>query len=146
MASWEKKRKYASFSLMVLFCHCFSGFPGGSDGKESAWQCKRPWFYPWEDPLEKGVATHSSILAWKIPWTQEPGGLQSMGSQRVRHSWAIEHTYVSPYLEILALFLWKLKRNGNRILFFFRITSYPYYALVAMKCWFIAVCYYSASW
>ena len=36
----------------------------------------------WEDPLEKEVATHSSILAWKIPWTEEPGGLQSMGLQR----------------------------------------------------------------
>ena len=39
----------------------------------------------WEDPLEKGMATHSSILAWRIPWTEEPGGLQSMGLQRVRH-------------------------------------------------------------
>ena len=39
----------------------------------------------WEDRLEKGMATHSSILAWRIPWTEEPGGLQSMGSQRVRH-------------------------------------------------------------
>ena len=38
-----------------------------------------------EDPLEKEMATHSSILAWRIPWTEEPGGLQSMGSQRVRH-------------------------------------------------------------
>ena len=38
-----------------------------------------------EDPLEKEMATHSSILAWKIPWTEEPGRLQSMGSQRVRH-------------------------------------------------------------
>ena len=38
-----------------------------------------------EDPLEKGLATHSSILAWEIPWTEEPGGLQSMGSQRVGH-------------------------------------------------------------
>ena len=38
-----------------------------------------------EDPLEEGMATHSRILAWKIPWTEEPGGLQSMGSQRVRH-------------------------------------------------------------
>jgi len=37
----------------------------------------------WEDPLEKGVATHSGIIAWKIPWIEEPGGLQSMGSQRV---------------------------------------------------------------
>jgi len=39
----------------------------------------------WEDPLEEGMATHSSILAWEIPWTQEPGGLQSMGLQRVGH-------------------------------------------------------------
>ena len=38
----------------------------------------------WEDPLEKGMATHSSILAWRIPWTEEPGGLQFMGLQRVR--------------------------------------------------------------
>ena len=39
----------------------------------------------WEDSLEKGMATHSSVLAWRILWTEEPGGLQSMGSQRVRH-------------------------------------------------------------
>ena len=39
----------------------------------------------WEDPLEKGIATHSSVLAWKTPWTEEPGGLQSVGLQRVRH-------------------------------------------------------------
>ena len=39
----------------------------------------------WEDPLEKGMATHSSILAWRIPWTEDPGGLQSLGFQRVRH-------------------------------------------------------------
>ena len=39
----------------------------------------------WEDPLEKEMATHSSTLAWKIPWTKEPGSLQSMASQRVRH-------------------------------------------------------------
>ena len=43
----------------------------------------------WKDPLEKGMATHWSILAWRIPWTEEPGGLQSMGSQRVRHKVAI---------------------------------------------------------
>ena len=44
-----------------------------------------------EDLLGKGMATHSSILAWRIPWTEEPGGLQSMGSQRVRHNWATKH-------------------------------------------------------
>ena len=45
-----------------------------------------------EDPLEKGMATHSSILAWRIPWIEEPGGLQSMGLQTVRHDRA--HTYI----------------------------------------------------
>ena len=40
----------------------------------------------WKDPLEKGMATHSSILAWRIPWTEESHGLQTMGSQRVRHN------------------------------------------------------------
>ena len=40
----------------------------------------------WEDPLEKGMATHSSIFAWRIPWTEEPGGLPSIGSQRVGHN------------------------------------------------------------
>jgi len=45
------------------------------------------WSLVWEDPLEKGMATHSSILAWRIPQTEEPGRLQSIGSQRVRHDW-----------------------------------------------------------
>jgi len=45
----------------------------------------------WEDPLVEGMATHSSILAWRIPWTEEPGGLQSMGSQKVGHDWATKH-------------------------------------------------------
>ena len=49
---------------------------------------KRQKFYPWvgKIPLEEGTATHSNILAWKIPWTEKPGGLQSMGSQRVRYN------------------------------------------------------------
>ena len=42
-------------------------------------------FLDWEDPLVKGMVTHSSILAWKIPWTEKPGGLQSLELQRVRH-------------------------------------------------------------
>ena len=50
-------------------------------------QDTRVWSLGWEDPLEKAMATHSSTLAWKIPWTEEPGRLQSMGSQRVGHDW-----------------------------------------------------------
>ena len=47
----------------------------------------------WEDPLEEGMATHSSILAWRIPWTEEPGGLQFTGSQRVRHDRVTKHVH-----------------------------------------------------
>ena len=46
------------------------------------------WSLGWKDPLEKEMAIHSSTIAWKIPWTEEPGRLQSMGSQRVGHDWA----------------------------------------------------------
>ena len=81
------------------------GFPGGVSGKEPISQCLVPqtvknlpamwetWvrFLGWEDPLEVGVATHSSILAWKSLWTEEPSGLQSMGSQRVGHNLATKH-------------------------------------------------------
>ena len=49
-----------------------------------------------EDPLEEEMATHSSILAWRIPWTEEPGGLQSIGSQRVGHDLATEHACKTP--------------------------------------------------
>ena len=50
-----------------------------------AMQENRVWSLGQEDPLEKGMATHSSILPWRIPWTEEPDGLQSTGSQRVGH-------------------------------------------------------------
>ena len=58
---------------------------GGSEVKTSAWNAGDPVrSLGREDPLEKEMATHSSTLAWRIPWTEEPGRLQSMGSQRVR--------------------------------------------------------------
>ena len=62
------------------------GFPGGSEVKASAWNAGDPGLIPGsEDPLEKEMETHSSILALRIPWRKEPGRLQSMGSQRVGH-------------------------------------------------------------
>ena len=64
----------------------YMGFPGGSNGKESACSSRDWGTIPVsERPLEKGMVMHSSILAWDIPQTEEPGGLQSMGSPRVRH-------------------------------------------------------------
>ena len=63
-------------------CACF---PGGSEVKVPVRQETQVQSLGWEDPLEKEMANHSSILAWRIPWTEKPGGLQSMGSQRVGH-------------------------------------------------------------
>ena len=54
----------------------------------------------WEDPLEESMATHFSILAWRIPWTEEPGGLQSMGSQRAGQGWATKHILKHPILQV----------------------------------------------
>ena len=65
-----------------FYCKRIRDFPGGSDGKASAYNVGD---LGREDPPEKEMATHSSTLAWKIPWMEEPGRLQSMGSQRVGH-------------------------------------------------------------
>ena len=97
------------------FIYICLGFPGGISGKEPTWQCRscqcRPetWVQSlgWEDPLEKEMAIHCSMLAWKIPWTEVPGGLKFIGSQRVGHDW-MNNTFTSlsdiPYF----LLCWKL--------------------------------------
>ena len=70
------------------------GFPDGSVVKNlPANQETRAWSLGQKDPLEKEMATHCSILAWQFPWTEEPGRLQSMGSQRIRHDWATKQQY-----------------------------------------------------
>ena len=65
------------------------GFPSGANGKESAYEFSRDnrrGFDPWVRKISwEGIATHSSILIWRSPWTEEPGGLQSTGLQRVSH-------------------------------------------------------------
>ena len=68
--------------------------PGGSDCKESAWNAEtQVQSLGWEDPLEKGMETHSSILAWEIPWTKKPGGLQFMRSQELDTTEQLTHTH-----------------------------------------------------
>ena len=97
------------------------GFPSGSVVKnpparqelEEMWV----WSLGWEYSLEKEMATHSSILAWTIPWIEEPGGLQSMGLQRVRHIWsnlAHMHTTLSQN--------GKQPKDFQRFIFWGRIT------------------------
>ena len=76
------------FSLIGIFTP-FTGFPGKGIlhpvKNLTTMQETQVQSLDWEDPLEEGMVTYSSVLAWRIPWTEEPGGLQSMGSQRVRH-------------------------------------------------------------
>ena len=81
----------------------FLGFPGGSDSKVSTCIERDVGSIPGlEDPLEKDMATHPNILAWEIPWTEEPDGLQSMESQRVGHG------SVTKQQPQIPLFLWSL--------------------------------------
>ena len=80
-------------SQMARIPSCWRIFDyiGGSDGKESACNADHQvWYLGWEDFLEKKMATHASILAWRISWTEEPGGLQSMGLQRVGCDWTTD--------------------------------------------------------
>ena len=77
-------------------------FSGGSVVKNlPAMKETQFWFLGQEDPLEMETATHSSILAWRIPWTEEPGRLQSVGSQRAGHDW-VTKTHTCNYFKILS--------------------------------------------
>ena len=84
------------------------GFPGGSVVKKMPTRQKMQlWSLGQEYPLEKEMTTHSSILAWKIPWTEEPGKLWSIGSQRVRHDLVTKHQQQT---------LWQVQDEGKRSL------------------------------
>ena len=77
----QNKLQLTSKNILILVFA--EDFPGGSVVKNL--QETRVWSLGQENPLERKMAIHSSILAWEIPWTEEPSRLQSMGSQRVRH-------------------------------------------------------------
>ena len=79
--------------------HVALGFLGGSDSKEST----RVISLGWENPLEEGMATHSSILAWRIPWTEELSRLQPNGSQRGRQDLGIKHSTASHVVSFIYL-------------------------------------------
>jgi len=82
-----------------LYSCLAKSFPDGSDSKDSAFNSGGLGLIPaWEDPLEKRMAIYSSILAWKIPWIEEAGGLQSVGSQRVGHNW-VTNTHTATNLD-----------------------------------------------
>ena len=98
---WLHVMSVAVASVLEFEAGCLFrwGFLAGSAVKKkknlSAVQEMQAWSVSQEDPLEEEMATHSSILAWKIPWTEEPGGQQSIESHRVRHDWACMHHILS---------------------------------------------------
>ena len=99
--------------------HIFGGIPGGSAIKNPPSKLEmqeiRVWFLGQEDPLEEGMATHSSVLTWRIQWTEEPGRLQSIESQRLRHDWATNtHTHIFKGL-LLRDTHWTIWRRDNMI-------------------------------
>ena len=79
MASNYKKIWKRSNKLHISLVLILGAFPGGDSAKEFAYQWGRRKIPDLEDPLKKEMATHSSTVAWEIPWTEEPGGLQSVG-------------------------------------------------------------------
>ena len=83
---WGGKELGTTERLTVFtFSVCLGKNPWKKKDSELPLQGMRVQSLSWEDPLEEETAIHSMILAWRIPWTEEPGGLQSMGSQRVGH-------------------------------------------------------------
>ena len=108
------------FSLLFYsVIQCQWGFPGGTRGKEPTCQCRRHetrvWSLDGEDPLEKGATTHSNILAWRIPWTEELGRLLSTGSQRLRHDWSdLASSTVSIQQRIRTRRIWKKRRGWKK--------------------------------
>jgi len=98
--------------LKTMSLNCIIGLPGWHSGKESAWNAGDVSSIPgWEDPLEKEIATHSSILAWKIPGTEDPEVLQSTGSQK---SWTWLSDKITTKLQIV---------SGNQQIIFYWIVN-----------------------
>ena len=93
-------------------------FPGSVSGKELACQCRRHregvQSLGGENPLEEGMATHSSILVWTIPWTEEPGRLQSMGLPRVGNDRGTEHLRLPQFYLSFFFFFFQVRRLAQR--------------------------------
>ena len=89
-----------------------------------AMQETQVWSLDREDPLEKGMTTHSSILAWRIPWTEEPSELQSMGSQRVRHDWVTNPFTFHPRSWVQSSNEWDQHWVGQKVSLSFAIRCY----------------------
>ena len=105
--------------IFIYYLYMPTGFPGGSDGKDlPAMQKTQVQSLGCKDPLEKEMATHSSILAWRILWTQEPLRLWSVGLQRVRHDWASNTLTLNCFIPLSIFFFFLVALQGMRDLSF----------------------------
>ena len=112
--------KTCNTGILVRLLTCL-GSPGGSDSKKPD---SNMGDLGWEDPLEKGMATHSNILAWRIQWTKKYGRLQSMGSQRVRHDWAtFTHTHTHPLSPLWSDVLHMAQLKASFLFYFYPLIS-----------------------
>ena len=115
-----KEKKTDNIAMNVLPCYlipCYMApLVAQRVKKLPAMQETWLWCLGQKDPLEKQVATHSSILAWRIPRTEEPGELQSMGSQRVRHNWVTKHAHTHTHTHTHTEAIWGKHSVGFGIL------------------------------
>ena len=96
--TWLSNFTFTSFKNYIIYCGCPTPYQNFVNSPNQTPLNLHPMRDTWvqslgqEDPLEKGIATYSGVLAWRIPWTVESGGLQPMGSQTVEHNWATTTT------------------------------------------------------
>ena len=140
---------FSSFSLESSLLSAVKNLPSLQEPQETR---VRP--LGWKDPLEKGMATHSSILAWRAPWTEEPGRLRSLGSQRVRHDWSdLAHRHSieeQRYLKRAKAAYCKMICGWRRCPFSFLsfILKYSWFTMLCFRCtakWFCYTFIYSFS-
>ena len=99
--TWLKQLNMHACNSVITCCFLVASLVKNQPAMREIWVRSLGW----EDPLEKEMATHSSILAWRTPWTEEPGGLQSTGSQRIGHNWTSDLTVVSLILILIFILM-----------------------------------------
>ena len=148
MKKYSPKFSLCVYIYMNTYIHlCLSLVAQATVKNLLAKQETQVWSLDQEDPLEKGMAPHSSILAWRISWTEEPGKLQSTGSQRVRHDWATNtHIHTCIFINIncwwgssqkvsLIISMWKSKFKEFLFICSFSLLkrAYPISAILENK-------------
>ena len=112
---WNLGLRNSKWTFKILLTYLGASLVAQTVKHLSTIQETRVQFLGWEDALEKEMAAHSSILAWKIQWTVEPGRLPSMGSQRVGHDWSTSQSFTVTYLEVKMWYILKSHRHQFRL-------------------------------